>query len=228
MFTGNETITNLAQYELSQEENDSLKAGLYFPIQPDKIGRSEIFTIFKKIDRCFIKNLKSGETKSQIKMHLSYLANSYFYNHTPSVRILDQYCVLKTIRKNNRVAFLDRKHYDNTIPKIISDTSKFETLDEGPTLKSEVKYNGFYVSWKKKHFNENEYNKLFPAGPAPVRIYGTPKMHRFSSCDLFSKFHRIVSSIDIFYYNLAGFLCDRLSTLVPNDYSCEYTFPFFW
>ena len=37
IFTANETITNLTQYELSQEESDLLKAGLYFSIQSDKI-----------------------------------------------------------------------------------------------------------------------------------------------------------------------------------------------
>ena len=37
MFTGNETITNLTKYELSQEESDLLKADLSFSIQPDKI-----------------------------------------------------------------------------------------------------------------------------------------------------------------------------------------------
>ena len=37
IFTANETITNLTQYELSQEESDLLKVGLYFSIQPDKI-----------------------------------------------------------------------------------------------------------------------------------------------------------------------------------------------
>ena len=36
IFTANETITNLTQYELSQEEPDLLKAGLYFSTQPDK------------------------------------------------------------------------------------------------------------------------------------------------------------------------------------------------
>ena len=49
LFTANETITNLTQYELSQEETDLLKAGLYFPIQPDKIRKSEISTTFEKI-----------------------------------------------------------------------------------------------------------------------------------------------------------------------------------
>ena len=38
--TANETITNLTQYELSQEEIDLLKAGLYFSIQSDKSRQS--------------------------------------------------------------------------------------------------------------------------------------------------------------------------------------------
>ena len=74
-------LTNLTQDELSQEESDLLKAGVYFSIQPDKIRKSEIFTTFEKIHHSFLNNLKSEETKSQIKVHLSYLANSYFYNY---------------------------------------------------------------------------------------------------------------------------------------------------
>ena len=97
-FTDNETITNLTQYELSQEESDLLKAGLYFSIQPDKIRKSEIFTTFEKIHRSFLNNLKSEETKSQIKAHLSYLANSYFYNYKPpniaSYEILERIKIL--------------------------------------------------------------------------------------------------------------------------------------
>ena len=68
------------QYELSQEESHLLKAGLYFSIQPDKNRKSEIFSTFEKIYRLFLNNLKSEETKSHIKAHLSYLANSYFCN----------------------------------------------------------------------------------------------------------------------------------------------------
>ena len=36
IFTANETITNLTQYELSQEESDLLKADLYYSVEPDK------------------------------------------------------------------------------------------------------------------------------------------------------------------------------------------------
>ena len=63
IFTANETITNLTQYELSHEESDLLKAGLYFSIQPDKIRKPEILATFEKINRSFLSNLKSEETK---------------------------------------------------------------------------------------------------------------------------------------------------------------------
>ena len=61
---------------------------------------------------------------------------------------------------------------------------------------------------------------MYPSGSAPARIYGTPKMHKFSPSDSFPKLHPIVSSIGTFNYNLAR------SPLVPNDYSCKDTFSF--
>ena len=67
---------------------------------------------------------------------------------------------------------------------------------------------------------------MYPSGSAPARIYGTPKMHKFSSSDSFPKLRPIVSSIGTFNYNLARFLCDFCYPLVPNDYSCKDTFTF--
>ena len=77
---------------------------------------------------------------------------------------------------------------------------------------------------QKNFFNGIQYDKLYPSGSAPARIYGTPKMHKFSSSDSFPKLCPIVSSIGTFNYNLARFLCDLLSPLVPNDYPCKDTF----
>ena len=59
IFPAKETIKNLTDNELSQEESDLLKATVYFSFQPDKIRKSEIFTAFEKIHRSFINNLKS-------------------------------------------------------------------------------------------------------------------------------------------------------------------------
>ena len=67
---------------------------------------------------------------------------------------------------------------------------------------------------------------MYPSGSVPAHIYGTPKMHKFSSSDSFPKLCLIVLSIGTFNYNLARFFCDLLSTLVPNDYSCKDTFSF--
>ena len=99
IFTANETITNLTKYELTQEESDLLKAGLYFSIQPDKIRKSKIFATFEKIHCSFLNNLKSEESKSQIKTHLSYFANSYFYNCKPSSHIDVNIASYKTLER---------------------------------------------------------------------------------------------------------------------------------
>ena len=125
------------------------------------------------------------------------------------------------------MVILDRKLYNNAIEEIISDSSKFEKLNKDPTLKREASLQRFLRKLKQKNFfNEIEYDKLYPSGSAPARIYGTPKMHKFSSSDSFPKLRPIVSSIGTFNYNLARFLCDLLSPLVPNDYSCKDTFSF--
>ena len=115
-------------------------------------------------------------------MHLSYLANSYFYNYKPSPCILPQHRVLRNLRKNtdivitklnkgNGVVILDRKLYYNAIEEIISDSSKFEKLNEDPTLKCEASLQRFLRKLKQKSFfNDNEYDKLYPSGSAPAHI----------------------------------------------------------
>ena len=152
----------------SRSRTRRVKAGSYFSIQPDKIQKSKIFTAFENIHRSFLNNLKSEEIKSQIKAHLSYLANSYFYNYKPSPRILRQHCVLRNLRKNKDivltkpnkrkgVVILDRKLYNNTFEGIISDTSKFEKLNEDPILKREASLQRFLLKLKQKNFfNEIE------------------------------------------------------------------------
>ena len=99
-------------------------------------------------------------------------------------------------------------------------------MNEDATLKREASLQRFLRKKQKKFFNKIEYDKLYPCGSAPARIYGTPKMPKFSSSDSFPKLRLIFSSIGTFNYNLNRFLCDLLSSLVPNDYSCKDTFSF--
>ena len=67
---------------------------------------------------------------------------------------------------------------------------------------------------------------MYPSGSAPACFYGTPKMQKFSTSDSFPKLGPIVSSTGTFNYNLARFLCDLLSPLVPHHYSCKDSFSF--
>ena len=64
------------------------------------------------------------------------------------------------------------------------------------------------------------------SGSAPARIYGSPKMYKFSASDPFPKLPPIVSCIGTFKYSLARSLCDLLFFLVPNDYSYKESFSF--
>ena len=119
--------------------------------------------IIENIHRSFFNKLKSEETKSQIKAHLLYLANSYFHNYKPYPRILRQHRVLRNLRKNkiivitkpdkgNGVVVIDGKLYNNTIEEITSDTSKFENRSEDPTWKGEASLQRFLRKMKQKTF----------------------------------------------------------------------------
>ena len=129
--------------------------------------------------------------------------------------------------RGNGVVILDWKLYNDTTEEIISDTSKFEKLSEDPTLKREASLQRFLRKLKQKYFiDEIKYGKLHPSGSAHARIYGTPKMHQFSSSDSFAKLRPIVSSIGTFNYNFACFLCDLLSSLFPSNFRYKDTFSF--
>ena len=60
------------------------------------------------------------------------------------------------------MVILDRKLYNNAIEEIISDSSKFEKLNEDPTLKREASLQRFLRKLKQKNFfNEIEYNRIY-------------------------------------------------------------------
>ena len=124
--------------------------------------------------------------------------------------MLYQHRVLRNLRKNtdivitkpdkgNGVVILDQKLYNNANEEKISDTSKFEKFNENLTLERETSQQRFLRKLQQKSFfNEIEYDKLYPSGSAPARIYGTLKINKFSSSDSFSKLYPIVSSIGTF------------------------------
>ena len=63
IFTANETITNLTQYELSQEESDLLKAGLYFSINEIKFENPKSSLPLKRFIVHFLATLNPRKPK---------------------------------------------------------------------------------------------------------------------------------------------------------------------
>ena len=70
----------------------------------------------------------------------------------------DVFCICHNIPCNrfcknhngNGVVIVDRKFYNNAVEEIISDTSKFEKLNEDPTLKREASLQRFLCKLKQK------------------------------------------------------------------------------
>ena len=231
-------ITNLTNYELTQEETELLKHGLSYSIAPPFLSKTEVFCSFENINYYLSKNLKNANDKTHLKAELSYLAHSYYFNYKPSPRVLRQHRVLKSLRQNNDIiickpdkgngiVILDRKMYEDGILELISDKKKFKEVKEDPTKSKERSLQNYLrVLRKDGFFDQQDYVKLYPNGTSPARIYGTPKMHKFKETDDFPKLRPIVSSIGTFNYNLAKYLCTLLSPLVPNKHSCKDTFTF--
>ena len=74
---------------------------------------------------------------------------------------------------------LDRIAYDNGVLKIINNTSKFIPIKEDPTLSREARLQQFLRKLRKNgHLDHCVYDKIYPSGFQPARIYGLPKMHK--------------------------------------------------
>ena len=64
------------------------------------------------------------------------------------------------------------------------------------------------------------------------RIYGLPKTHKLNvesnivDKNKKLKLRPIISSIDTYNYNLAKYLCNKLSPLIPTDFCTKDTFTF--
>lgn len=74
--------------------------------------------------------------------------------------------------------------------------------------------------------NEIVYDKIYPTGSATAKIYGCPKMRKFTPSELFPKFRPIVTFIGTYNYQLPKYLYDLLSPHLPMDHCPEDSFTF--
>ena len=83
--------------------------------------------------------------------------------------------------KGNGVVILNKDDYNKKMDAILSDTSKFQLLNEDPvkvTLQRENQVKSLLKKLKAANsLNEKTYSKLYPTGSRIGILYGLPKIH---------------------------------------------------
>ena len=115
---------------------------------------------------------------------------------------------------------LNRKDYEKSFKNLLNDKTKFKELLEDVTIKRESKLQRFLRTLKNnKRLDDAEYEKIYPSGSSPTKIYGSPKMHNPFDSNSPPSFRPIVSSIGTYNYNISKYLCKLLSPDLPNEFS---------
>ena len=114
--------------------------------------------------------------------------------------------------KGNGVVILNKDDYNKKMDAILSDTSKFQLLNEDPvkvTLQRENQVKSLLKKLKATNsLNEKTYSELYPTGSRIGILYGLPKIHK-STIPL----RPILSSVNHYSYKLAKFF---IPLLQPN------------
>ena len=121
--------------------------------------------------------------------------------------------------KGSGVVVLNRRDYEKSIKNLINDKTKFKELSEDVTIKRESKLQRFLRTLKNNKCLDNvEYEKIYPSGSCPAKIYGSSKMHKPFDSNSLPNFCPIVSSIGTYNYNLSKYLCELVSPNLPNEF----------
>ena len=118
--------------------------------------------------------------------------------------------------KKNGVVILSKDGYNKKMDEILSDTSKFELLNDDAiklTLKRESQFKTLLRKLKAGNcINERTYNELYPIDARIGILYGLPKTHK-SSIPL----RPILSSIDHYSYKIAKFFIPFLTPISTSS-----------
>ena len=99
-------------------------------------------------------------------------------------------------------------------------------LPSHPTIGREGKLQRILRTLNKKDFfSEEQYEKIYPSGSQPARLYGNHKTHKLKSESDKLTFRPIVSSIGAYNYK-PKFLTSMLDPVIPKDHCTKDSFSF--
>ena len=207
-------------------------------IPPKSLKKTDVFTTFEMISKFVTTKLKRNDLAGEVKAELSHLANSYCTEYKPTKITLKKHGILKKLRNNkniiickpdkgNGVVIMDKNVYLMRMLELLGDRSKFRKLDEDPTHKREGQLQRFLRTLKGSRYLDNStYSKIYPSGSQCGRMYGLPKLHKVYSNAVIPPFRPVVSSIGTYNYQLAKYLSDILTPVLPIQNCFKDTFTF--
>ena len=137
----------------------------------------------------------------------------------------DSSIVIMKPDKGNGVVILNKDDYNKKMDEILSDTSKFELLNDDAiklTLKRESQVKTLLKRLKSNNcINERIYNELYPTGTRIGILYGLQKIHT-SSIPL----RPILSSINHYSYKIAKFFIPFLTPISTSSFVIKDSFSF--
>ena len=238
-FTHNDTVVNISSYKLCDEELDILKFGLTFAIKPPHVSKSQVFTTFELLHDDLKRHLSDKTKANEVRNEIQHLATRYVNSFKPSMNDLKKHKILKRLKHNkdiiilrpdkgNGVVVLDKVVYNKAMVDLLSDNSKFKSLESDLTLCREGQLQWFLRKLKKNGLLDcNIYREIYPSGSQPARLYGLPKLHKVKDPKTITPpFRPIVSSIGTYNYNLAKYLCSLLKPHISSEFCATDTFSF--
>ena len=118
--------------------------------------------------------------------------------------------------KGNGVVIMDRVIYNQQMYALLNDKNKFKKLSEDSTKLREGQLQRYLRELNKKQFlDDATYERIYPSGSQPSRLYGTPKVHKIKSNSEVPSFRSIVSSIGSFNFSLHLIFFQRFQTEKP-------------
>ena len=124
--------------------------------------------------------------------------------------------------KGNGVVVVDKVIYNQQMHALLSDKNKFKKISEDPPKLRE----GQLERYLRELLDDVTYERIYPSGSQPSRLYGTAKVHKIKSNSEVPQFRPIVSSVGSFNYNISRFLCDMLIPFILTDYCTQDSFSF--
>ena len=234
-------IFNLSNRPLNEIEKRVLSKGLRFGIKSRKIDTYEILTRFELVAQYIdSKSLKINNEqidKKQAFLHqfkakaLEFLElsknaiDSLTEEEHEALKELskDETIIISKADKGNAVVIQNKSDYINKLIKLIEDKTKFECIEDDPTIEREKKLKERLLRLKKKGcIDKNDLERIKPSGSRAGVLYGLPKVHKKDS-----PIRPIISSIGTYNYNLASFLDNLIKpTLSISKYILKDSFDF--